>query len=60
MRRFVTTQGDIAIVRPLSNGQMRVRIRNSKGFTIISKVVDESDVGRVLNQYGEYWKEQVV
>lgn len=60
MRRFVTAQGDIAIVRPLSNGQMRVRIRNSKGVTVVSKVVDESDVGGVLNQHGEYWKEQVV
>ena len=39
---------------------MRVRIRNSKGVTVVSKVVDESDVGGVLNQHGEYWKEQVV
>ena len=60
MRRFITAQGDIAIVRPLSNGQMRVRIRNSKGVTVVSIVVDESDVGGVLNQQGEYWKEQAV
>ena len=60
MRRFITPQGDVAIVRPLSNGQMSVRIRSCKGVTIVSKVVDESDVGGLLNQHGEFWKEQAV
>lgn len=60
MRRFITPQGDVAIVRPLKNNKASVRIRNSKGITVVSKVVDESDVGGVLNQHGEYWKEQPV
>ena len=60
MRRFVTSQGDVAIVRPLSNGKVSVRIRSCKGVTVVSKVVDEFDVGGVLNQHGEFWKEQAV
>ena len=60
MRRFVTSQGDVAIVRPLSNGKMSVRIRSYKGITLVSKVVNESDVGGLLNQHGEFWKEQAV
>lgn len=60
MRRFITPQGDVAIVRPLSNGKVNVRIRNCKGLTVVSKVVDESDVGGILNQHGEFWKEQAV
>ena len=60
MRRFVTSQGDVAIVRPLSNGKVSVRIRSCNGITVVSKVVDESDVGGVLNQHGEFWKEQAV
>ena len=44
----------------LSNGKVNVRIRSCKGVTIVSKVVDESDVGGILNQHGEFWKEQAV
>lgn len=59
MRKFVTSQGNEALVRPIENGKYRVRIKDCNGTVIVSEVVDnESDVGGILNRHGEFWVEK--
>ncbi|MCH5192237.1 MAG: hypothetical protein J1F23_08755 [Oscillospiraceae bacterium] len=61
MRRFYNAQGFIAILRELKSGKYRLRISDSKGQTICSKLLScESDAGAELNMYGDYWTERAV
>lgn len=60
MRRFKNPQGSEAILRPLSGGKYRLRIRDLKGTTVVSKIIDsESDAGPEMYLHGECWVELV-
>jgi len=59
MRTFVNAQGSVAIIRPLKNGKVRLRIRDCKGVTFVSELCEcEDDAGVVMNMHGEIWVEK--
>lgn len=61
MRRFVNAQGSEAIIRPIKNGKYRVRIKDRKGVTFVSEVVNnEADAGPLMSMHGDYWTEKAI
>ena len=61
MRRFVNAQGYVATIRPIENSKYRVRIKDRKGVTVVSEVVDnEADAGPLMSMHGDFWDEQAI
>lgn len=61
MRNFVNAQGCVATIRPIGNSKYRVRIKDRKGVTFVSEVVDnEADAGPIMSLHGDYWTEQAI
>lgn len=62
MRTFNDYNGNVAHLRELDDGRVRIRVRNRLGATLVSEIAeDEDEALEIMRQYGDgIWIEKAV